>query len=264
MLKTNIVIIFTFIVLMQPFYVIANESSTSEIPAVIINSEDNSGNGNDNNNGNNSNGNGEAEINHDPLEPVNRGIFRFNDVLDDAVIKPVARGYRDIVPEQGREMISNATSNLSSPVTFANNALQGDIGGALATFWRFVINSTVGIGGVFDVAKQVGLEAKGREDFGQTLGTYGAENGGSYIVLPILGPSNARDAVGLVVDTLTNPFNYLGMWPVTGWHTVDAINKREELLDVTDEIDRTSLDPYATTRSAYIQHRNGEIKNEAK
>lgn len=196
----------------------------------------------------------------DPYEDFNRGVFSFNETIDEMFLEPVARGYRALVPKWGRERIGSAVSNATSPVVFLNNTLQGDVEGMFTTFWRFFINTTFGIGGIFDVASEAGLE-KRSEDFGQTLGYHGAESG-SYIVLPFFGPSTSRDAVGLVVDTLTNPITYLDPTISISYRATDIVDTRERLLDITDEIEQTSFDPYATIRSAYIQRRAAQIRNE--
>lgn len=196
----------------------------------------------------------------DPYESTNRAIFGFNEAVDDYFLEPVAEGYEYIVPAWGRDRIGSALSNIQEPVTFFNSVFQGDVDNAFGSFWRFVLNTTIGIGGLFDQAQYAGLP-KQREDFGQTLGTYGSE-GGSYIVLPILGPSNSRDTVGLVVDSLTNPFNYLPGGAVAGITGSRVVHGRSEVLDLTKEIDRTSFDPYSAYRSAYTQRRNALINNQ--
>lgn len=203
-------------------------------------------------------GNGDVA---DPIEGLNRGIYKFNEGVDTVILAPVARGYKYVVPEYGRDRVGNALNNLQEPVTFLNNALQGNVEGTFSSFWRFVINSTFGIGGMFDVARDTGLQPV-QEDFGQTLASWGVGNG-AYIVLPILGPSSARDTVGLVVDTVTNPFSYLTTPAVVAIKGTDLVDSRARLLDITDEIQRTSFDPYSTVKSAYIQHRNTEIDKQA-
>ncbi len=195
----------------------------------------------------------------DPAEGFNRGIYGFNDALDTAVVAPVSRGYRAAVPAYARNRVSSALGNLGEPVNFLNAALQGDVENVFTCFWRFVINTTVGIGGLYDVAGEAGLKPV-KEDFGQTLGAWGVDNG-AYIMLPVLGPSTARDTVGLVVDTLTNPFTYLTTPVVVTIKVTEGIDKREGLLDLTDEIQRTSFDPYSTIKSTYIQHRKSQVDN---
>ncbi len=202
----------------------------------------------------------DASLVSDPIEGVNRAIYGFNNVVDKTIIKPVAKGYRFIVPELARRGVRNILTNLSEPLTFINSVLQGDVQHGFTTFWRFAINSTYGMGGVFDVAKDSGLENR-KEDFGQTSGVYGSGQG-AYLMLPIFGPSNARDAFGKVVDIFIDPFDYIltdeGLLVRTG---VGGIDARESAINLVDHIERTSLDPYATIRSLYTQKRWDEIRN---
>ncbi|MCE3231945.1 MAG: putative Surface lipoprotein [Rickettsiaceae bacterium] len=196
----------------------------------------------------------------DPIEPVNRVIYSFNRFLDKILLKPVAKTYKVIVPEFARKGISNVLQNLTEPVTFFNAVLQGDPDRAFTSFWRFAINSTWGIGGLGDVADTAGLKFR-KEDYGQTMGVYGS-GGGPYLMLPILGPSNARDAFGSVVDIVVDPFTYILDDDVSlarGFLT--GLDKRADSLSVIDEIDRVSLDPYASIRSLYTQKRNSDIRN---
>ncbi len=211
----------------------------ANVPAVIINAE-------------------EPEK-ADPIQAINRTVHKFNDTIDGLLLAPISRGYRATVPEWGRNKVSNAVSNISSPVTFLNNILQGDVEGAFTTFWRFTLNSTIGIGGIFDIASEAGLK-KRQEDFGQTLGVYGIGSG-PYIVIPILGPSNGRDLIGKTVDSFTNPFNYLTVGTVIGIQATEIVSKREKLLDYTDDVAKNSFDPYSTIKSAYIQYRQDAIVN---
>lgn len=197
---------------------------------------------------------------HDPFESVNRAIFSFNELVDKYVFKPIAKTYIKILPKWSRERIHSFLQNLKEPVTFANALLQRDADRTFTAFWRFNINSTLGIGGLFDIAGIQGLEHR-QEDFGQTLGTYGTSTG-PFLMLPFMGPSNIRDAAGDIADGLIDPFNYL-MTKETLWviHPVSIVDKRANLLPITDEIERTSFDPYATLRSMYIQRRNNDIHN---
>lgn len=199
----------------------------------------------------------------DPLEGFNRGVYAFNDAVDTVVLEPVARLYRMAVPAPGRDGVKNFLANLTSPVVFLNNILQGDVNGAFTTFWRFVLNTTVGFGGVYDFAtNNTDLKAK-PEDFGQTLGTYGS-GPGFYLVLPILGPSSGRDAVGRVADYFSDPFTYLlsDGWQIARYGAT-AVDGRSRTLDLVDEINKNSLDPYATIRSAYLQRRQAQVENRA-
>jgi phospholipid-binding lipoprotein MlaA len=190
-------------------------------------------------------------------EDFSRGVFSFNQSIDNVLVQPIARGYRGVVPQWGRNRVSSAVDNLNGPVNMLNSALQGDGEKFLANFWRFVINSTLGVGGLMDVAGAAGLETE-HEDFGQTLAVWGHKES-SYVMLPILGPSTGRDTVGKVVDKLTNPLSYIGFPLGAVIQGTTIVSKREALLDITDEIEENSFDPYATVRSAYFQHRKREI-----
>lgn len=196
----------------------------------------------------------------DPIEGFNRTIFTFNKGVDYVLIRPVAWGYREIVPQYGRERVGNFFTNLGEPVNFLNAALQGDADQAFTTFWRFLINSTIGILGLYDQASYMGLDYR-NEDFGQTLGYYGA-GPGFYLVLPILGPSNARDAIGKVVDVFTDPVTYVEEdWVPIALAVGEGIHTRAAYLEITDNIDETSIDPYANYRSLYLQRRIDLINN---
>lgn len=196
----------------------------------------------------------------DPIEGFNRAIYSFNTTIDKILIKPIAKTYRFIVPELARRGVRNVLVNFSEPLTFINSTFQGDTEHSFTTFWRFTINSTFGLAGIFDVAKDAGLENR-KEDFGQTAGVYGSGQG-AYIMLPLLGPSNGRDTFGKVVDIFIDPFSYIlgdeAMMVRTGISGLDA---REATLNLVDQIERTSLDPYATIRSLYTQKRWDDIKN---
>jgi phospholipid-binding lipoprotein MlaA len=197
----------------------------------------------------------------DNAESLNRAVFKFNEVVDAIVMKPVARSYRFVTPKPVRNRLSNVSSNLGEPVNMLNAFLQGDIQQGFTSFWRFLINSTVGIGGMNDVAKDAGL-AHRSEDFGQTLAVWGVGEG-DYVVLPIFGPSSSRDTIGLVVDALSNPFTYIPRDNTAsiGIAAGRGVIKRESLLDPIDDVYATSLDPYATLRSIYLQRRDSEIRN---
>lgn len=195
---------------------------------------------------------------NDPFEGVNRAIYQFNDVLDNAVLEPVARGYRVVVPELGRTSIGNFFQNLLEPINMLNSLLQAKPEKVATSFWRFIINTSWGIGGLFDVSKEAGLHDVD-EDFGQTLGYYGIDQG-PYVILPLLGPSTFRDGIGQVGDAFSDPFNYwFTRYGITARAVGNAIDTREGLLELTDEIQRTALDPYATTRSLYLQRRKALV-----
>ncbi len=202
----------------------------------------------------------EGDIN-DPLESVNRVIFRFNEGVDTVLLRPVATGYRYVVPEFGRQRVSNVLTNLRMPLIFFNSTLQLDPQNAFSALWSFILNSTVGVGGLFDVTEPAGISVRD-EDFEQTLGHYGV-GAGPYIVIPILGPSSTRGISGTVVDWFSDPFNYADDEFVIARTIASAIDTRANILPTTDEIYRTSLDPYATFRSAYLQRRVALIENRA-
>lgn len=191
---------------------------------------------------------------NDPLEPINRGIFAFNDVLDRFLIGPIARGYGFIVPEPGKQVVRNFFSNLRAPIRFANDVLQLDGSGAAVTGGRFLINTTVGVLGFLDVADVIGLEHH-PADFGQTLHRYSV-GAGPYIVIPVLGPSTVRDGVGLVADTFIDPLTYLlDPYPRIAVAAAEGIVKRETLIELLDELRASSVDFYAALRAAYFQDR---------
>lgn len=194
------------------------------------------------------------EETRDPIESFNRAIFAFNETVDFLILRPVAWTYNKITPDPVIFAVRRFFDNLGSPVIFANDVLQLTFDDAAVTLGRFGINSTIGLLGLFDVADDFGLE-RHTADFGQTLHSYGT-GPGPYIVLPLLGPSTARDGVGTVVDIFLDPLTYLLGSPesyiVTGTEVVVA---REALLEPLDELKRTSVDYYISLRSAYYQRR---------
>ncbi len=201
---------------------------------------------------------GKAIEEPDSIEEVNRSLFGFNQTIDDAVLAPFARGYRAVVPQWGRNRISSVVSNINEPVVFINSIAQGKSEKAFTSFWRFVINSTFGIGGMLDIAGAAGLEPV-KEDFGQTMAVWGHKKS-NYFVIPFIGSSTNRDTAGLVVDTLTNPFTYVGFPLIAVIQGTKVVSKREAMLDFTDDVEKNSFDPYATMRSSYFQHREENIK----
>lgn len=201
----------------------------------------------------------------DPLEGLNRVVFGFNQVVDRLVFEPAARIYRAVVPRPVRKGVSNVLTNLASPITLANDILQGNPEAAANTIKRFMINSSLGIGGIFDHATGLG-EPLHREDFGQTLGTWGV-GPNPYIVLPLLGPSNPRDMVGKVADTAVNPMTWI-LYDAPFWERsipvgVEVVSGREAILDDYDSLRKNSPDLYASVRDLYAQKRQAEIANEA-
>lgn len=200
------------------------------------------------------------EVN-DPLEPVNRAIFKVNDTLDRYALEPVARGYRYAAPDQFKISLTNVLNNLSTPVVLANDVLQGEPGRALDTLGRFLINSTLGIGGLFDVASKLDLP-RHEEDLGQTFGVWGA-GPGPFLMLPLLGPSTVRDAGGRVGDFFFDPLNTCCIDTAVryGRDGAGIISTRESLIDQIDDLRKNSIDPYATVRTVYLQSRAAEIAN---
>ncbi len=199
--------------------------------------------------------------NKDPLEGLNRGIYKFNDVADKAVFKPVAGAYKAVTPTPVRTGVNNFFSNLNTFVTTINQVLQFKFSKAAESAGRFVVNSTVGILGFIDVASKDGIK-KHDEDFGQTLAHWGMGDG-PYLVLPFLGPSTFRDTGGLVVDSLAfNPIGYVEN-PRSRNVLIGSkfIDKRAELLPGSDLLDEAALDPYAFMRDAYFQRRKHQISD---
>ncbi len=199
---------------------------------------------------------------NDPLETINRAIFSFNGVVDKIAFRPVAQGYRKVLPEFARDGIQNFFRNLLSPTDLANQILQGDIDGAATTTARFLMNSTVGIAGFIDAADKAGIPYEG-EDFGQTLAVWGVPSG-PYIVLPLMGPSTVRDFAGMAADFVTNPvyWNAEGTGVddrLIGQNITTAIDQRARLIDPLDDLRANSLDYYAAIRSVYTQFRNAQI-----
>lgn len=202
------------------------------------------------------------EVN-DPFEEWNRSLFALNMLADEVIVEPVAVGYTSIFPKPVRRSVTNFMDNITSPVTLVNDLLQFEFGRATKTLYRFFVNSTFGFGGFFDVARKAGAEGH-KEDFGQTLAVYGFGEG-FFFMAPFLGPAPPRDLAGVVVDSAINPLNYLtteDTWMIrAGIATFDLINDRAENIETMDNLERTSLDYYATIRSIYRQNRNAEISN---
>ncbi len=205
----------------------------------------------------------EYQANNDPLEPTNRFFYRVNDVIDTNVLQPVARGYRYVVPGAVRRSIGHALTNVASPVVFANDVLQGHPRYAAETVTRFVVNSTVGLGGFFDVADDLGLPPHRGAGFGTTLAIWGVGDG-PFLFLPLLGPSNVRDTAGLAGNVVLDPFTWASFGGVNALEGsrfgAGAVDTREQLLDPVDQVKKDSLDPYATFRSVYRQSRAAEIE----
>lgn len=201
----------------------------------------------------------------DPIEPFNRAVFGFNNIVDRVLIEPVAKVYRFVTPTVVQNSIQSFMRNLRSPVIVANNLLQGDVGGAGVATARFLINSTMGFAGLADVAETQGLPYE-PEDFGQTLAVWGVSSG-PYLVLPILGPSSVRDTAGLVVDSYADPVRIVAFDTDNEWiyytrGAVEGLDTRARLLETVEDLRRNSLDYYASVRSIYSQKRHSLINDE--
>lgn len=208
--------------------------------------------------GSNKNNTLTASVDNDPIEPWNRTVFQLNRTVDGTVLKPVTLAYRWAVPAKGQEMVHNFITNLYTPVVFANSVLQLDPQNSFSSFWRFFVNTAFGIGGLFDVASETDLKVR-ETDLGQTFAMYGADTG-PYLVLPIIGPSNARDALGRIGDAFINPFNHVDEGASYVLWSTTAVDRRSINMKLIDDIYATSLDPYSTFRSAYTQKRSGDIR----
>ena len=196
----------------------------------------------------------------DPLEPLNRVVYKLNDGLDKVVLKPVATVYKTVLPQIVRTGITNFYNNLYDVLTALNNLLQGKVGDAVSDVGRIAINSTVGLAGFIDVATEFGLE-KHKEDFGQTLGRWGI-NSGPYLQVPFFGPSSFRDGVGAAVDFKLDPIRLIWRNHMRTRNSVWAlyiINLRANLLDSTKILDEAALDPYEFQRDAYLQRRRNLV-----
>ena len=199
---------------------------------------------------------------YDPLEGFNRSMFAFNNSVDKAVLKPAADGYRAVTNKPIRKGVSNFLTNLGQPVVFANTILQGKPEAALDTFGRFLVNSTVGIGGIFDPATAAGVPEH-KEDFGQTLGVWGVPPG-PYLMAPFVGPTNLRDAIGGGIDNAFEPLNYLDQDDVLPFRTttgaVGALSARERL-DGAIAVLNEQPEPYVALRRNYTQQRAADIRD---
>ncbi len=212
--------------------------------------------------------NGYVEV-KDCFEKVNRGIFAFNQTLDKVIFKPLAKGYR-VFPQPIRSGTSNALSNLGNVVTIPNNVLQGQFKDAGINSARFVINSTLGIAGIFDVASYYGIKKRDKEDYGQTLGVWGVESG-CYFVLPVLGPTTVRDSIGSVVNiiggdawynvTVANDTQYFSEADYYASRLLSGVDFRAKNLESFDSLENSSVDLYASVRSLYLQDRYRKVRN---
>jgi phospholipid-binding lipoprotein MlaA len=198
---------------------------------------------------------------YDPWEPFNEKMFEFNRNVDRYVLKPVAKAYNVVMPEPFQVMISNGFDNISFVPRLVNSALQGKWGGAGRELSRFVINSTAGLGGLFDPAKDYWGIQKSREDFGQTLGVWGASSG-PYLVLPFFEPLTVRDGIGKFVDTFMDPLSYYLplFWDRVGMKVGDVVNERALNLDLYQGFEESVIDMYSAVRHGYLQRRERLIR----
>lgn len=203
-----------------------------------------------------------SQQNKDPLEGLNRSVYKFNDVVDKVALKPVAQGYQAITPSPIQTGVNNFFKNIRDVVTLVNELFQFKFKQAANTTGRVALNTTVGVLGIFDVHSKAG-GARTKEDFGQTLGYYGFDSG-AYLVLPLLGPSSTRDGIGFVTDAMFfDPIGYIND-DTARWSTiaVAVIDKRADLMEEIDIRDK-SFDPYAYMRDSYIQNRENLVKDGA-
>lgn len=206
----------------------------------------------------------EFRENNDPFEPANRVMFEVNEAIDKAVLQPIAEAYRDVLPKPVRSGIRNVLGNLRAPTILTGDLLQGNVTRARETLGRFIVNSTIGIGGIVDVGRRYDVHGHS-EDMGQTLAVWGVGEG-FFMFVPLLGPTTARDLVGFATDIYTNPQSLIGQGQILDvWNYtrlgMTVVDTREALLEPFDMVRKTSLDPYATLRSAYRQRRIFEIEN---
>jgi phospholipid-binding lipoprotein MlaA len=194
----------------------------------------------------------------DPLEPMNRAVFNFNDGLDRYVAVPVAKGYQKVTPQPLRTAVSNFFSNLGDLTNAANALLQLKITDATEDFVRFAFNSTFGLGGLLDWATPAGLP-KHHQDFGLTLGHWGIPSG-PYLVLPLFGPSTVRDSMGLIVDVKFNPLNYMEPAVRNPLYVLQFVSVRSDLLGASDLLQQAALDKYSFVRDAYTQQRRARLR----
>ena len=201
---------------------------------------------------------GSRAVPSDPLERFNRGVFAFNDAVDRAVTKPLAKAYEAVVPQFARQYVGNFFGNLGDVLTAANQLLQGKPALAASDAGRVVVNTVFGFAGLLDIASDLGME-KHREDFGQTLGRWGAPSG-PYLVLPVLGPSSVRDGVGTAVDLTADPLRQFDPTDVRNSAVaLRVVDTRQRLLDAEKLVEGAALDRYSFLRDAYLQRRRSQI-----
>ena len=200
---------------------------------------------------------------YDPLEGINRAIFGFNNVADKIILEPAAKGYKKL-PNPVQSGIGNFIKNLKLPLVAVNQLLQGQGKNAAESTGRFLVNSTIGVFGLIDVADDFGLEQK-EEDFGQTLAKWGVGDG-FYVVLPLFGPSNVRDTSGMIMTMMTDPVNAYATnqgeaWAIPLRTAANAIDQRSKIIDEVNALRDNSVDYYAAVRSSYYQNRKAAIMN---
>ena len=194
----------------------------------------------------------------DPMEPLNRAVFNFNDGVDSAILKPVATAYDEVIPSPVKIGVRNFFGNIADVLSVVNNLLQFKLKESLETFMRVSVNSTFGFAGVLDIGTEMGL-AKNRQDFGQTLGVWGFDTG-PYVVLPLFGPSSVRDTIGRVVDGSADLVNNSRNVPTrNSLATLRVVDKRAEVLGATNILDQAALDKYSFTRDLYLQRRANSV-----
>ncbi|MGO4379494.1 MlaA family lipoprotein [Pseudoduganella sp. RAF53_2] len=193
----------------------------------------------------------------DPLESFNRSMFSFNDTLDTHVMKPVAQGYQSVTPSFVRTGVTNFFGNLGDVGNTVNNFLQGKVGDGFESLMRVAMNTTFGLLGILDFATQAGIP-KHSQDFGLTLGTWGLPSG-SYLVLPLFGPSSFRDGVGVGVDMYFDPVTYVDSDYAIPMRAVNIVNTRANYLGATDLLEQAALDKYTFVRDAYMQQRRNRL-----
>jgi phospholipid-binding lipoprotein MlaA len=206
------------------------------------------------------------EQTNDPLEPLNRRILDVNQFIDTIVLRPVAKAYVTVIPDDGRKAIHNVLDNMKEPTLAFNNLLQGEFTRARISVGRFIVNSTVGFAGAVDAAEMSGL-ARQKADFGQTLYVWGVPSG-PYLILPLLGPSNPRDAIGGGVDSYADPATILAKNDaiqdlITERFVVGGVDERAKYLDVLDDLQKNAIDYYAQLRSLSQQNRAAELRHGA-
>ena len=212
----------------------------------------------------------ESEV-KDCFEKLNRATFALNMGLDKVIFKPISKGYRKL-PSPIRTGTGNALNNLSNLITIPNNILQGDFGSAVNNSARLIINTTLGIAGIFDPANSFGFEKRDKEDFGQTLGVMGVGEG-CYLVLPVLGPTTVRDTVGMLADSFVDPFAHVtwrekelfgssgNQFDYLAVKGTTAVDFRADNVTNFDSLEKNSIDLYASFKSLYLQNRENKIKN---